>query len=157
FVYEGEPDVQLYKKWIREVRMWLVFSGLKGRKRMLTLGKYLGGRAYQFYERDVLDRRKKYSLSEFFESLFDHVFPVDFRAQQREQFDACAQGSQTVRDHLQSLQVIANTVGDLDEKDIVLAFWRRCKQYLRIELTKAGYSPESISLSRLETLAVQFE
>ncbi|KAG1865052.1 hypothetical protein DFJ58DRAFT_655532 [Suillus subalutaceus] len=43
------------------------------------IGKYLGGNTYRFYECDVLDLKKKYSLTDFFEQLFDYVFPTDFR------------------------------------------------------------------------------
>lgn len=43
-------------------------------------GKYLGGQAYYFYEQDILDLKKSYaSLTEFFESMFNYVFLIDFR------------------------------------------------------------------------------
>lgn len=57
------------------------------------LGKYLGGQAYRFFEWDVLDLWKEYSLTEFFEQLFDYVFPSNFHMQQCQKFLDCKQDS----------------------------------------------------------------
>ena len=132
FTYRGEIQVGLFKK-------------------------YLDGRAYRFYERDVLDLKKRYTLTTFFESLFDYVFPADFRMQQRDIFDACRQDGRSVLDFLRKLQEIADTVGDISDRDVVLAFWRRCQPYLRAELTKNGYDATTISVITLESECVRYE
>ncbi|KAI6137844.1 hypothetical protein BKA82DRAFT_4263180 [Pisolithus tinctorius] len=90
FTYKGEVQVGLFKKWCRELRDWV-------------------RHARQFYERDILDLRKRYSLTEFFEALFDYIFPADFRMQQRDKFDACRQDHRSVLDFLRRLQEIADT------------------------------------------------
>jgi hypothetical protein len=65
------------------------------------LGKYLGGQAYGFYERNILDLGKRYSLTKFFEQLFDYVFLPDFRMQQRQKFLECCQyAKHSVREYL---------------------------------------------------------
>ncbi|KAG0697915.1 hypothetical protein DFH29DRAFT_811063 [Suillus ampliporus] len=65
------------------------------------VGKYLGSQAYRFYERDILDLGKDYSLTEFFEQLFNYVFPPDFQMLQCQWFLECRQeGKQSVRDYL---------------------------------------------------------
>jgi hypothetical protein len=87
------------------------------------MGKYLGGHTYYFYKRNILDLKKGYkSLTEYFEAMFDYVFPVDFQMQQHDLFDTCEQDNQTVLDFLQQLHKIADTVGDFKEKDVVMAF-----------------------------------
>ncbi|KAG1839462.1 hypothetical protein DFJ58DRAFT_845706 [Suillus subalutaceus] len=68
------------------------------------LCKYLGGQPYRFFERDILDLKKGYSLTEFFEQLFDYIFPPDFRMLQCQKFLDCRQdGKFTVRDYLRRL------------------------------------------------------
>ncbi|KAF9440003.1 hypothetical protein P691DRAFT_689034, partial [Macrolepiota fuliginosa MF-IS2] len=86
------------------------------------LGKYLSGNAYCFFEHDILDLGQKYTLTEYFEHLFDYVFPADFWMQQRDKFDTCEQ-EWSVMDFLHHLHELADTIGDLEDKDIVLAFW----------------------------------
>ena len=54
------------------------------------------------------------------------------------------QGNLSVIDFLRRLQDLADTVGDFDDSDVVLAFWRRCKPYLRAELTRAGHEPSEL-------------
>ncbi|KIO11091.1 hypothetical protein M404DRAFT_127775, partial [Pisolithus tinctorius Marx 270] len=157
FTYKGEVQVGLFKKWCRELRDWVRHARLDRKKSIRIAGKYLSGRAYQFYERDILDLRKRYSLTEFFEALFDYIFPADFRMQQRDKFDACRQDHRSVLDFLRRLQEIADTVGDIGEHEVVLAFWRRCQPYLRAELTKNGYDATMISLVTLESECVRYE
>ncbi|KAG2756542.1 hypothetical protein P692DRAFT_20714658, partial [Suillus brevipes Sb2] len=110
FTYNGEANATTFKKWVREVREWKDRARLTTYQSLRMLGKYLGGPAYRFFERDVLDLQKDYSLTEFFEQLFDYVFPPDFRMLQRQKFLECRQeGRQTVRDYLRRLHDLAET------------------------------------------------
>jgi hypothetical protein len=156
-VYKGEIQARLFKKWVQETRLYLKYSGLNHSQSLDIISKYLGKRAYKYYDQEVLSKRTKLTLGQFFAGLFDYIFPPDFRAQQCDRFDKCSQRGRTVRDFLQRLRDLANTIGDLEEKDIVLAFWRWCESYLRVELTRDGYSADSISLDALEELSIQIE
>ncbi|KAL4076906.1 hypothetical protein V8B97DRAFT_1856313, partial [Scleroderma yunnanense] len=104
--------------------------------------------AYHFFERDVLDLKKKYT------ALFNYIFPADFRMQQHNKFDACRQDRQSVLDFLRKLQEIANTVGNIGDCNVVLAFWRHCQPYLCAELTKNRYDATTISIITLESECV---
>ena len=127
FTYHGEIQVGLFKKWCHELHDWVKCAQLKQKKSICLAGKYLDGCAYRFYERNILDLKKRYTLTTFFEALLDYVFPADFRMQQRDKFDACHQGRWSILDFLRKLQEIADTVGDIHERDVVLAFWRHCQ------------------------------
>ncbi|KIK32092.1 hypothetical protein CY34DRAFT_102246, partial [Suillus luteus UH-Slu-Lm8-n1] len=110
FTYHGEANATTFKKWVREVREWKDRARLTTNQSLRMLGKYLGGQAYRFFERDVLDLQKDYSMTEFFEQLFDYVFPPDFRMQQRQKFLECKQEPKhTVRDYLRRLRDLADT------------------------------------------------
>jgi hypothetical protein len=120
-------------------------------------GKYCGGKAYKFFKHDILNAQKKYTLVEYFEAMFDYLFPATFRMDQRDKFDACTQHHMSALDFLRQLQEIADTVGDLDDDDIILGFWRRCKSYLKSKLAEAGHEPGRITMSELEHLVVRLE
>ncbi|KAA1472921.1 hypothetical protein DENSPDRAFT_779094, partial [Dentipellis sp. KUC8613] len=149
FVYSGEVRADLYQKWVREVRLYLRYSGLKTAQGLLVLGKYLSGRAYKWYDREILSAGREITLSDFFLELFDYVFPPDFRSEQRDAFDDCHQRGRSVRDFLQNLLDLANTIGDVSDREIVVAFWRRCDSYLKVDMTREGYSPETLSLREI--------
>ena len=147
----------LFKKWCREVHNWVRWAWLSWKKAICVTGKYLDGRAYQFYEWNVLDLRKQYSLTEFFEDLFDYVFLADFRIQQHDKVDTCKQDGRPVLDFLLRLQKIADTIGDVSECNVALVFWRHCQPYLQAELTRNGYDMTAISVVTLESECLRYE
>lgn len=78
FIYKREVQIALFKKWCWEVRDWTKQARLSRAKSIRLAGKYLEGCAYRFYEHDMLELGKKYSLTQFFEGLFNYLFPADF-------------------------------------------------------------------------------
>ncbi|KAG0697853.1 hypothetical protein DFH29DRAFT_811148 [Suillus ampliporus] len=156
FTYTGEANATMFKKWVREVRDWKDRAHLMTGQSLQMLGKYLSGQAYRFYERDILDLQKGYSLTEFFEQLFDYVFPPDFRMQQRQKFMECRQeNKQSVRDYLWRLRDLADTAGDIDEREMVQQFWMNCQPYIKASLVNKGYEPNTVSIDVIEKKALR--
>src|SRR5437660_1815482 len=77
--------------------------------------------------------------------------------QQRDKFDACKQDNISILDFLGKLQELADTIGDITERETALAFWRHCHPYLHAELTRNGYDVTTISLITLESECVRYE
>ena len=71
-----------------------------------------------------MQKQKKYTLTKNFAALFNYIFPADFCMEQRDEFDVCYQEDLSVVNYLRHLQDLVDTVGDLDDADVVLAFWR---------------------------------
>ncbi|KAJ7147727.1 hypothetical protein C8R43DRAFT_953081 [Mycena crocata] len=159
FIYAAEVKADVFNKWTREVRTFVKLGLLTHKQAIMMMGKYLSGKAYDWFDREILNAKKKikWTLNKFFTALFDEIFPADFRARQRDLFDACEQGSRKTKDFMQRLQNLANTIGNISDEDIVLAFWRRCNSYLRVEFTRQGYEAETISLKRLMQIAEREE
>jgi hypothetical protein len=158
FAYNGEANATTFKKWVREVHEWKERAHLTTGQSLRMIGKYLSGQAYRFYERDVLDLRKEYSLTDFFEQLFDYIFPPDFRMLQRQKFLECRQeGKQSIRDYLRRLHNLAETAGDVDEREMVRQFWMNCQPYIKASLVDKGYEPNTISLDMIERKALRTE
>jgi hypothetical protein len=106
----------------------------------------------------ILNAHKKYTLAEYFEAMFDYIFPATFRMDQRDKFDECSQHNMSALDFLRQLQEIADTVRDLDDDDsVILGFWRCCKSYLKLKLVEAGLEPGRITMYELEDLVVRLE
>ncbi|KAG2127297.1 uncharacterized protein EDB93DRAFT_1109313 [Suillus bovinus] len=79
FTYNGEVNMSTFKKWVHEVHAWRDRAKLSTPQSLSMIGKYLGNNKYRFYERDILDLKKRYSLTKLFEQLFDYIFPTNFR------------------------------------------------------------------------------
>lgn len=54
FIYNREVQATLFKKWVCEVCLWVEQGRLCKSEGIQTSGIFLGGRAYQFFKRDVL-------------------------------------------------------------------------------------------------------
>lgn len=157
FKYSGEIQASVYKKWCRELRDWIKDGRLSQKRGVRLSGKYMTGKAYKFFEQEVLQNNKYTTLTEYFEGLFDYIFPADFRMQQRDKFDAYQQRDMPALDYIRRLQDFADTVGDLDDSDVVLAFWRRCQPYIRAELVRSGFEPSELTVNELESLVTRIE
>lgn len=77
--------------------------------------------------------------------------------QQRDKFDKYEQQTLPAIDFLWWLQELADTVGDLEDKDVVLAFWRRCAPYICSELTMQGYEASEITMHEVEDFVIRIE
>ncbi|KAI0046835.1 hypothetical protein FA95DRAFT_1559694, partial [Auriscalpium vulgare] len=153
FVYKGEPVFSTYQRWVLEAKEWLKFSFVRRENRVARLHKYLGGRAYAFYSRDVARKPSRWTLSRFFTALFDHCFPTNFRTVQREKYLAYRQMGHPVRNYCRDLEDLADSVGRISKRDFVIRFWQGADLYLRIKWAENGYDPEESSIGELERSA----
>jgi hypothetical protein len=69
FKYNGEIQISLFKKWCHEVRDWIKDGRLGSRRCIRLSGKYLSGKAYRFFEQNILQKRMEYTLTEYFAAL----------------------------------------------------------------------------------------
>ncbi|EIM89392.1 uncharacterized protein STEHIDRAFT_109583 [Stereum hirsutum FP-91666 SS1] len=155
--YDGSPNMYEFEKWSRDIKRWIKGSGMKMKHILPLIGQYMKGRAYKWYEREVVNGRRTFTKTEFFSALFDHVFPPDFRTEQRDKFENTHQGNWEIRDFIQRLQDIASTIGDVSEREIVRQAWRRSQVYVRTYLTKRGFDVERISLEQFSKYAQRAE
>jgi hypothetical protein len=77
---------------------------------------------------------------------------------QRQKFLECRQeGKQSVRDYLRRLRNLAETAGDVDEREMVRQFWMNCQPYIKASLVDKGYEPNTVSLDMIERKALRTE
>ncbi|KZT21629.1 hypothetical protein NEOLEDRAFT_1073240, partial [Neolentinus lepideus HHB14362 ss-1] len=157
FVYNGEPDFNKFQKWVLETKDWLRLSYIRKNHRVSRLKKYLGGRAYSFYMRDIARNPRKWSLRRFLEELFNHCFPPDFRTVQRERFLSFQQNGRTVRDFRRRLDELTLSVGHISRRELTLRFWHGADRYLRVRWAEDGFDPEKAKIDELQAAAERYE
>jgi len=153
FVYSGEPDFTLYQKWVLEAKDWLKYSFVQRKHRVPRLKKYLAGRAFLFYMRDVARTPERWTLAHFLKELFDYCFPTNFRTIQREKFLEFSQRGSAVRDYRRALEELARSVGNISSRDIAIRFWQGTDRYLRVKWAENGFDPEISTIEELEEAA----
>ena len=62
----------------------------------------------------------------------------------------------SILDFLWKLQELANTIRDITEHKIALAFWRHCYPYLHAKLIQNGYDMITITLVTLKSECVHY-
>lgn len=71
--------------------------------------------------------------------------------------NTCRQNDMSALDYIQKPQDIADIVGDLDNLDVVRAFFHHAKTYLCAELAKMGLQASDLSTSELKDQVVSLE
>ena len=109
--YNGAADLQSFYKFMNNGMLYLKQGHVPSDEQVNILSHYLGGRAYNFYTREVSMRTKKWNLVTFFKGLFNHCFPIDFRNKQCRKLDNFVQDNKSIRDYASELTELFTIVG----------------------------------------------
>lgn len=121
--YNGQADARTYHRFVRESEAYLRDGRVKGRRRIFLLSYYLTDKAYDFYMQKVANDEERWTLTQFYEGLFNYCFPVDYRMQLRKTLARCHQNDRSVTEYVHELQELFNMIGDIPEHEQVLKFW----------------------------------
>lgn len=157
FTYEGDVRSSKFKKWVRESRAWIKSGRLSVCQGILSAGKYLIGNNYKYFEREVVKGKKHSSLNTFYEGLFDYIFPVRFRENQRNLYDTVQQNSMSGLTFIRVLEDFANTLSDVKEPEIIRVFTRPARASIQSQPAFMGYRAEDLNLANLEILVFWIE
>lgn len=147
-VYKGEEKVDLIQKWMRSIRDWKRASGMKTYKFLRTIGKYIEGKPYNWYAREVLHSSKRWTMHSFFNELFDECFGESFITEQRLKFSRAKQEHRELKDFIQYLRNIADITGQISDKEIVFHAFLNCDERIRAELRRDGHSENTMKLKK---------
>ena len=79
---------------------------------------------------------ERWTLSLFYEELFNYCFPVDYRMQLRRTLARCHQNDKSIAEYTYELQDLFDMIGDISERDQVLKFWNGVRPSIQKELWK---------------------
>ena len=119
------------------------------RDQVFILSRYLTGKVYEFYLREVSDKLYQWTMADFFRELFNSCFPIDFRIKQREKLRRIYQNDRTVREFVSELHELWNLIGDVSKREQVMKLWFGFNSYLQAELWRDKLNPESQPSRRL--------
>ena len=147
--YSGNADARAYHRFVRESEAYLRDGRVKGARRIFLLSHYLTDKAYDFYTQKVSNREDEWTLSLFYDELFNYCFPVDYRMQLRKTLARCYQNDKKVAEYTHELNELFNMIGDIPERDQVLKFWNGSRPVIQKGLWRDNLNPETSSWSRV--------
>ncbi|KZP29150.1 hypothetical protein FIBSPDRAFT_657173, partial [Athelia psychrophila] len=123
-IYKGEAEADAFEKFSDQLHDYAKAAYMNSEQAITLAGSRCSGDAYRFYESEVRRGKKKFKLTGFLKSMFDYIFPANFRTSQRIHFESQIQrrGQKSV-DFIRRLQTIARSAGDVTDREIVRHFW----------------------------------
>ena len=115
--YDGGADAQSYHCFVRESEAYLRDGRVKGRHQIFLLSYYLTGKAYNFYTQKVANDKVNWTLSQFYDKLFNYCFPVDYRMQLHKTLARCHQNEKSIAEYTHELSELFNMIGDIPKHD----------------------------------------
>ena len=140
--YDGSPSARAYHRFVRESEAYLRDGKVRGSRRIFLLSHYLSKKAYDFYTQRVANHEADWSLSQFYDELFNYCFPVDYRMQIRRDLARCYQNDKSVIEYTHELTELFNMIGDISERDQVLKFWNGVRPVIQKGLWRDNLNPE---------------
>ncbi|KDQ06333.1 hypothetical protein BOTBODRAFT_93322, partial [Botryobasidium botryosum FD-172 SS1] len=152
FTYDGKADIEVFDKWIYEVETYYNLLGIDENSDIAIrcISSFVDGKAARFFQNNVRDNIRNWTIARFQRELFDYCFPATFIADQKDLFDDLQQDSMSVKDYISKLEAIAQRIPYITDRMKVIKFWEGSNIYLQIELTKMGHTKETSSLEELE-------
>ncbi|KZV59567.1 hypothetical protein PENSPDRAFT_546599, partial [Peniophora sp. CONT] len=129
--YEGKPIYRLLETFVFDSRTFFSRAGIPRRMQMLIIRDFLSGRALDFYMREVSRHPETWMFKRFIQELFNYCFPENFRTVQRERFQSYAQRQHEIHEYRRELERLADSVGQISARDIVICFWQGADKWIR--------------------------
>ncbi|KAJ3744668.1 hypothetical protein DFH05DRAFT_1611995 [Lentinula detonsa] len=145
-IYDGSPSLRSFQRHVHEIIEYLEDGEVPETKQVRIASRFLGKKAYSFYERVAGKNPSAFSLSDFYEKLYNHAFPLDFRTNQRRKLVQLQQKGRNVVDHIGFFQDLSNTAGLIDERSLVTILWDSFDPVIIKGLYRNGLTPETCTL-----------
>ncbi|KAJ7839107.1 hypothetical protein B0H14DRAFT_3869816 [Mycena olivaceomarginata] len=157
FVYDGKPDLDTYDHWTYEVDTWAELHDLDNEMTVKIMVNFMTGKASTFFMKHVALRRKKWTVKQVYDGLFDYCFPSDFKLRLRDRLMSAKQGGSKIRDFVRDLESLSVRFPDVTERHLKQIFWSGIHQSLRWHLIGKGLDPERSSLKKMAKYATREE
>ena len=151
--YDGSADAQSYHRFVRESEAYLRDGKVRGRRRIFLLSYYLTDKAYDFYTQKVANHERDWTLTRFYDELFNYCFLVDYHLQLRKNLARCHQNEKSMAEFTHELNELFNMIGDISEHDMVLKFWNGSQPVIQKGLWRDNLNPEMSSWARVTAQA----
>ncbi|KAJ3831387.1 hypothetical protein F5878DRAFT_729664 [Lentinula raphanica] len=111
--YSGEKDEQRFHRFAKASALYVKDGRVPVHREVNIVSNFLEGQAYTFYHSLCGDNPEEWTLFKFFTAMYNYVFPVNYRMEQRRRLLTLSQKGRKVREHVRLFEELCNSV-DLD-------------------------------------------
>jgi len=140
--YSVEQDPRILCSFVRGVARYLEDLDITRVRAFDLISGYLRDKALHFYQDEVEYNEDNWTLTEFFEELFNFCFDPDFRILKRIEWMSLKQGNMSVVEYARELDRLAECFGGMAEEIHVIKLWAGLNGKLQGDLWRDGYRPE---------------
>ena len=115
--YDGDANVLAYHHFVQESDAYLQDGKVRGHWKVFLLLYYLMGKAYDFHIQKVAIDKERWTVSQFYEELFNFCFLVDYRMQLHKNKARCHQNDKSVAKYTHELQDLFHMIGNIPKQD----------------------------------------
>lgn len=128
-IYNGDAKIDVFQCWLYSVMDYFKAAHVNGKYCIPCLQHFMSGKAAAFFMREVAMTTRRWELDEFSTNLFDYCFPENFHTGQRVRLTECRQNTRPVHDWTFELRSLADSVGDVPDRQLVLYLWQGSDTY----------------------------
>jgi hypothetical protein len=140
--YNGTADARLFYRFVTEGTAYVTDGNVPLERQIFVLSYHLSGTAYDFYTQKVANKFHQWTLSTFFNGLFNYCFPINYQTIQRGKLRRCFQNEKTVSAYVHELEELFNLIGSVAPRDQVLKLWDGFRSSIIQALWRDGCNPE---------------
>ncbi|KAJ8457109.1 hypothetical protein ONZ45_g18448 [Pleurotus djamor] len=144
-VWDGSPKLEVFNRWTREGLDYLDDLGTEPYAEVRTLARFTEGKAQDFYQSVVADDIDNWDLERYLREVFNACFPPDFRQKQRRRLETCYQNDMSVKEFAAHVRELANSIGSMDERQVIIHLWRGLNPALTDACGRARLNSEDAS------------
>ncbi|KAL1750052.1 hypothetical protein FB107DRAFT_224527, partial [Schizophyllum commune] len=156
-VWRGTPDIKEYERFMYDLTTWQDGLGLTDEVVLMVVGRFLAGRAREYYMNHVSRNIHDWTMPRLYARLFEACFPYNYREQLRQELMHAQQGQRRFEDFASDIVTRRERFPTIPEDILCTILWNGTHAYIRARWRGKGLSPEGSSFSRLVKYGKRFE
>ncbi|KAJ2921120.1 hypothetical protein H1R20_g15976, partial [Candolleomyces eurysporus] len=157
FKFDGNQNIRHFVRHVRETVSSLEMNRVPKKYQVQVAARNLEKKAYDYYEQHIANNASDWTISQMYEALFNHIFPMDFRIGCRGRFNSLTQGGKTITEFAFELKELADLIGDVSEHEKVTRLWYGSRPSMQSALWTDRLHPEMSSWEKVLDHALYIE
>ncbi|KAL0063959.1 hypothetical protein AAF712_009149 [Marasmius tenuissimus] len=144
--YDGAMNPRKFLRFSKEAYRLVKDGKVPKHRQVDIVSYYLEGKTYSFYERTCGDCPEEWVLKDFLIQLYNYVFPLSYRTEQRRKLKTLTQHGRRIREYVGEFEDLCDVIGMTDEREMVTLLWDGFDSSISAGLYNRDLHPERSSL-----------
>jgi hypothetical protein len=141
-VYDGKADLHTFMLYVHQTMDYIRAGRVSKRRHVIVAGRFLSGRAGEYYISQVAASAEKWTVQDFFSGLFNEIFQQNYLSVIRHEIQLLTQGDRRIRYYATELNAKYALLPKESKRAKVLKLWDGLHLETRCELIKKGFNAE---------------